>query len=120
MPKEATVTTGVTAESVARVRTDQRFDTTWPTARTTNGETTHIANSPSRKRGAPTRWPAYSMNPTEPAAPAPKPITAAVRRRPVIVVTCGGAQPDRSRLAIAASYPAPLRYTIRSKATRDP
>jgi len=81
MPKEATVTTGVTAKSVARVRTDQRFDTTWPAARITNGETTTSRTVQQEARGTYT-LPAYSMNATEPAAPAPKPITAAVRRRP--------------------------------------
>ena len=60
--------TSITLWSVARVRTDQRFETTSANTRATNGESTQIVKSTSRIREL-LRRPAWSIKPSEPAAP---------------------------------------------------
>src|SRR6202158_2409233 len=81
MAKEPSVRTSITLWSVARVRTDQRFETTSANTRATNGESTQIVKSTSRIRES-LRRPAWSIKPSEPAAPASTAIRAAARRRP--------------------------------------
>src|ERR1700724_947720 len=81
MAKEASVRTSITLWSVARVRTDQRFETTSANTRATNGESTQIVKSTSRIRES-LRRPAWSIKPSEPAAPASAAIRAVARRRP--------------------------------------
>src|SRR5712692_6233255 len=80
MAKEPSVRTSVTQYSVARVRTDQRFETMLAHARATNGDSTQITKRTSKTRGV--LRPARSVKPSEPTAPATTAIRATRRRRP--------------------------------------
>jgi hypothetical protein len=68
MANEPTVRMSDTPWSIARVKTDQRFETTMVGTRARNGESNQIARNASGLRGS-SRLAARNSKPTEPAAP---------------------------------------------------